>query len=540
MTKYDAIVVGAGAGGGVAAAVLSEAGKSVLLLERGRDLTDAQIGRDHLRNQRISLYGHNAGPDIDGNPRTSEGGRVIRPHEWGYQNNAACIGSGTRVYAGQAWRFMPQDFRMASIYGVPEGSSLADWPLDYDELAPYYEQVEWQLGVCGDHRGMTHLPDYRRPYPMPALPLPSKSRVFLDALESLGWGGLRMPRLINSAPYNGRPACVYCQHCFGFACPSDAKNGSHNTGIPRAIASGNCTVRSQVMAKKLLMTPGGAVKGVAVIDESGVESDIEARIVVLSCGAVETARLLINSATSREPNGIGNDSDLVGRNLQGHYYPCAFGLFPFDIYGDGIGPGGSVATCDFNHGNGDIIGGGMLADCDIGLPIVVYRRPFPNGIPRWGAAAKQFMRENFRRVSDIMGPVHEIPNPDARVRINPKVKDRYGIPVAHLSGKAHPETVRTAAFMFERAKDWLREAGATTIWGDPPPAYLSGGQHQAGTCRMGDDPDSSVVDRFCRVHSQDNLFVADGSPHVTNGGFNPSQTIMALAWRTAENIAETW
>ena len=540
MKKYDAIVIGSGAGGGVAAAVLAEAGKSVLLLERGRDLSDAEIGRDHLRNQRISLYGHNAGPDIDGNPRTSEDGRVIRPHQWGYQNNAACIGSGTRVYAGQAWRFMPQDFRMASIYGVPAGSSLADWPLDYDELAPYYEKVEWQIGVCGDHRGMTHLPEYAKPYPMPALPLPSKSRVFQDALGSLGWGSLRMPRLINSVPYNGRPACVYCQHCFGFACPSDAKNGSHNTGIPRAIASGNCTLRSGVMAKKLLTTPGGAVKGVTVVDAAGVESDIESRLVVLSCGAVETARLLLNSATKQEAKGIGNRSDMVGRNLQGHYYPMAMGLFPFDIYGDGIGPGGSVATCDFNHGNGDLIGGGMLADCDIGLPIVVWRRPFPAGVPRWGKAAKQFMRDNFRRISDIMGPVHEIPTPDARVRINPRVRDRYGIPVAHLSGKAHPETVRTAAFMHERAKDWLREAGATHIWGDAPPAYLSGGQHQAGTARMGDDPAQSVVDRFCRVHSHDNLFVADGSPHVTNGGFNPSQTIMALAWRTAENIARKW
>ena len=388
MKKYDAIVIGSGAGGGVAAAVLAEAGKSVLLLERGRDLSNAAIGRDHLRNQRISRYGHNAGPDIEGNPRTSEDGRVIRPHQFGYQNNAACIGSGTRVYAGQAWRFMPQDFRMASIYGVPEGSSLADWPIDYAELAPYYEKVEWQLGVCGDHTGMTHLPDYAKPYPMPALPLPSKSRVFQDALESLGWGSLRMPRLINSVPYNGRPACVYCQHCFGFACPSDAKNGSHNTGIPRAIASGNCSVRSQVMAKRLLTTPGGAVKGVTVIDENGGESDIESRLVVLSCGAVETARLLFNSATKQEPKGIGNCSDLVGRNLQGHYYPMAMGLFPFDIYGDGIGPGGSVATCDFNHGNGDIIGGGMLADCDIGLPVVVWQRPFPGGCPTLGRCGK--------------------------------------------------------------------------------------------------------------------------------------------------------
>ena len=539
MSQYDVIVVGSGAGGGVAAAVLAEAGKSVLLLERGRELSTEDIGRDHLRNQRVSLYGHNAGPDIDGNPRTSEDDRVIRPHEPGYLNNAACIGSGTRVYAGQAWRYMPQDFRMASIYGVPEGSSLADWPISYDDLAPFYERVEWELGVCGDDRTMYHLPRYHKPYPMPALPLPDKSRVHLKGLEALGWRALRMPRLINSIPYNDRPACAYCQHCFGFGCPNDSKNGSHNTTIPRALRSGNCELRSQVMARELLISDAGSVKGVSVVEADGAERVFTAEVVVLSCGAVETARLLLNSASGREPNGIGNNSDQVGRHLQGHYYPGASGLFPQDIY-DGLGPGASIATCDFNHDNSDIIGGGMLTDSDVCTPIVVWKSQYPPDAPRWGIEAKRFMRENFRRINDINGPVHEIPHSDGRVTINTKVRDRYGIPVAHLSGTTHPETVRTATFMHERAREWLRASGAIKVWGAKPVLGLSGGQHQAGTCRMGEDPATSVVDKWCRVHSHDNLFVADASPHVTNGGFNPAETIMALAWRTGENIVKSW
>ncbi len=552
MSDYDAIVVGSGAGGGVAAAVLAEAGKSVLLLERGRNLSFEAVGRDHLRNQRMPVYGHNAGPDIDGNPRTIEADsfpilvgqalgdlRLLRPHEPGYQNNAACVGSGTRVYAGQAWRFMPQDFRMASEYGLPKGSSLADWPITYEDMAPYYEKVEWEIGICGDHRTMTHLPAYDRPYPMPALPLPHKSGIHKRGLESLGWQWLRVPRLINSVPYNDRPGCINCQHCVGYACPADAKNGSQNTTVPRALRSGNCTLRAEVMVERLDSSDGGRITGVTVIDAAGERQTYTADVLVLSCGAVETARLLLNSATRHEPTGIGNSGDQVGRNLQGHYYPGAAGLFP-DVMFDGVGPGCSIATCEFNHGNDGIIGGGFLGDEDIVTPITLWKRFYPPDAPRWGIEAKRFMRDNFRRINDVTGPVQEIPSPEARVTVNPRVKDKYGIPVVHLSGKTHPETVRSARFMHERAKEWLLASGATKVWGKPPPRYLSGGQHQAGTCRMGEDSATSVVDPFCRVHSHDNLFIADGSPHVTNGGFNPVETIMALAWRTAENIVKRW
>jgi choline dehydrogenase-like flavoprotein len=150
------------------------------------------------------------------------------------------------------------------------------------------------------------------------------------------------------------------------------------------------------------------------------------------------------------------------------------------------------------------------------------------------------MRENFTRVLRVTGPVQEIPSPDARVTLDPTVRDRWGMPVARLSGTTHPETVRTATFMHARTREWLIAAGATQLWGKPPRLRISGGQHQAGTCRMGDDPQASVVDRNCRVHGYDNLYIADGSVHVTNGGFNPVLTIIALAFRTAEHVARVW
>jgi choline dehydrogenase-like flavoprotein len=541
MSHYEVIIIGAGAGGGVAAQVLAEAGKRVLLLERGRHLSYQDLGRDHLRNHRHFPYGQNAGPDMDGQPRTiatPDGGyRVTRPNEGAYQNNAATVGGGTRVFGAQAWRFMPQDFRMASLYGVPDGSSLADWPITYEDLAPYYERVEWEIGVCGDSDEMSHLPAYARPYPMPPLPMTERGRINRRGAQALGWPVVTPPMLINSVPFGGRAACVHCQHCVGFPCPTDAKNSTYSTAIPRAVATGHCALVPGVMVERITTDATGHATGVAYFDSQFRRVEVSAEVIVVAGGASETARLLLNSASDTAPGGLGNAHDQVGRHLQGHVYPRAVGLFEHPVW-DGVGPGVRTATCQFNHGNDGIIGGAMLADDFVTLPIVVWNSLLPPDVPRWGLENKRFMRDAYRRLNDITGPVQEIPTPDLRVTLNRAVRDQWGIPVAHFSGAIHPETRRAADFMLARAKEWLQAAGAVRVWGFP--GGQPSGQHHAGTCRMGDDPHTSVVDRWCRVHGHDNLFVADASVHVTNGGFNPVLTIMALAYRTAHHIAQTW
>lgn len=543
MSNYDVIVVGAGAGGGVAAAVLAQAGKRVLLLERGLHISDRDDPRDHLRNQRFSRHGHNAGPDMTGNPRVlvEVGGqiRTILPHQPGYHNNAAAVGGGTRVYGAQAWRFLPDDFRMASRYGVPAASSLADWPITYEDLASYYELAEWEMGVAGDGAASARHWPRRTGFPMPALPLTTQGRALQAGAARLGWSSLPIPALINTAPFNGRPACTHCQHCVGFPCPVDAKNGTHNTAIARALATGRCDLVAEAMVARIDTDPAGQVTGVTYFDSHGLPQSVKAEVVVVAAGAIETARLMLNSATARHPSGLGNQYDQVGRHLQGHYYPAAVGIMPEPVY-DGIGPGISIATIQFNHGNADLIGGGMLANEFIELPINFWYRNLPPELPRWGLENKRFMREYYTRVLRVTGPVQEIPNPDARVSLDPDVQDRWGLPVARLSGTGHPETVRMAVYMAERARDWLTAAGAERVWTQVPGQILSAGQHQAGTCRMGTDPRVSVVDAWGRVHGHSNLFIADGSVHVTNGGFNPVLTILALAYRTAQHIAETW
>lgn len=543
--RYDAIVVGAGAGGSVAASVLAEAGLQVLVVERGSWLRYHEIGSDHTRNHRFSKYGHNTGPALDGHPRTllSDSGeeRIAAPHEGHYHNNAMTVGGGTRVYGAQAWRFHSDDFRMATRYGIPDGSSLRDWPIRYDELEPYYERAEWEVGVSGDGHAHPGRGSRQRPYPMPPLPRTLEAERLARAAAQLGWDAGPVPLLINSVERDGRPACGRCGQCVGFACPTDSKNGGHNTMLLRAIQSGNCDLICDTMVERIDTEAGKHATGVRLVQELAGKLErrqVRSGHVVVAAGAIESARLLLQSASDAEPDGIGNRNGQVGRHLQGHVYTGAYALFDEPVQ-DGLGPGVSIATCRFAHGNGNgIIGGGMLANEFTRLPLIHWNRALAPDAVRWGIAGKIMMRDSYLRTSHVQGPIQEIPTPESRVRLSPTVKDRFGLPVAQLSGSVHSESLRAAAMLAEQAETWLWAAGARQVWRTRPGGGLSAGQHQAGTLRMGDDPSSSVTDRFGRIHGYDNLWVSDGSLHVTNGGVNPVLTILALAFRTAEMLVK--
>lgn len=543
--RYDVIIVGAGAGGSVAAAILAEAGRRVLVVERGSWLRYSEVGNDHLRNHRLSKYGHNTGPDTIGYPRTmvfeNGGERITVPYEGDYHNNAMTVGGGTRVFGAQAWRFHADDFRMATRYGVPEGSSLSDWPISYDELEPYYERAEWEVGVSGDGEAHPSYGKRRRPYPMPALSRTMEAELLSRGAAKLGWEVGPVPLLINSVERDGRPACGRCGQCVGFACPTNSKNGGHNTMLVRALATGSCDLICDTIVERIVTINGMHASGVSLAQEtkgSFQRRQVQAEHVVVAAGAIESARLLLNSSSDAEPEGIGNRNGLVGRNLQGHVYSGAFGLYD-EPFQDGLGPGVSIATLRFAHGNGGgIIGGGLLANEFTRLPLIHFYRALAPDAPRWGIAGKDAMRTSFLRTSQLMGPIQEIPNPEARVRLSKTVKDRYGIPVAMLSGVVHPESIRASRMLAQKAEEWQRASGARQVWRAEPGTGLSGGQHQSGTLRMGEDPSTSVTDPSGRVHGYDNLWVCDGSVHVTNGGVNPVLTIMALAFRTSDKLVK--
>ena len=540
LKHVNAVIVGAGAGGGVAAKELAAGGLSVVLLERGKWYTAADCRKDDLRNQRTSPLGNNSGPDEERNPRVvvdlNGQERVVLPSEGGYSNNAACVGGGTFTYGAQAWRYQEKDFRMATTYGVPEGSTLSDWPISYADLEPFYEKAEYEIGVSGDVTPDPFHGPRRRPLPMPPLPVNREYGILKPAAQRLGLHPFDIPMLRNSVPYNGRPPCMQCRWCVGFACEVNAKCGTQNTAIPAALATGNCELRTGCMAREVTTNARGVVTGVAYYDADERLREQTADIVIVSSAAVESARLLLNSKSKMNPAGLGNRYGWVGRNLQGHAYSGAWGLFDFDTYDD-IGPGANIAVCDYNHGNDGLVGGAMLANEFIRLPYQ-FVSAIPPGVPQWGQGHKDFMRQCYRRSIAIQGPTQEIPIAESRVEVDAKVKDFWGLPVARLSGGKHPKTMETAAAMAEKAEAWLKAAGAIRTWKKLPGKGTSGGQHQAGTCRMGDDPRTSVVDKYCRVHDHDNLYVIDGSVHVTNGGFNPVLTIMATAYYAAERIVK--
>lgn len=536
--QTEVVIVGAGAGGGVVACELAEAGVEVLLLERGKHQDFDDHENDELYSQRTIVLGNAFGPDSERYRRVVESPdgktRVVRANDWAYNNIAACVGGGTLSYGAMAWRFMPQDFRMKSTYGDVEGSTLDDWPISYEDLEPYYTKAEYEIGVSGDDVDNPYGPPRSKPYPMPAFPYNLVGNLIAGHAKAMGLNPFPIPMLRNSMPYKGRNACRHMRTCVGYACPVGAKGGTQNTVIPRAIASGNCDLRTDCQVTKVCVDEKGKATGVEYFDPEGQSVRVEAKRVVLSASATETARLLLNSKHRLFPNGLGNNNDWVGRNLQGHAYSGATGLFD-DIVYDDVGPGATMALCDYNHGNPGIVGGAMLANEFIRMPYA-FTRIRPEGSKRWGKAHKDFQRHYFKRHIPMKGPVQEIPNFESRVRIDPRVKDAWGNPVLRISGQKHREDLKTGQFIAEKAAEILKQCGAKEVWVDPTGPGVSGGQHQAGTCRMGDDPKTSVTNKYGQLHDIENLHIADGSLHVTNGGFNPALTIMALGFWVSDHL----
>ena len=535
----DAVVVGSGAGGGCAAKVLACAGIKTIILERGEWAKTDVFGEDDLASQRS--------PHLCQGPG-SGGTRTLKSH---YHDNgsfgvvvpwnAACVGSGTVTYGAMAWRFLETDFKLKTHYGELPDSSLEDWPITYDDLEPYYYQAEREVGVAGSNEGNPFAAPRKQPFPMPPFALDPESQLVWDVGKKMGLHPFHAPFLRNSVPYNGRPACIHQHACVGFQCPIDAKNGSQNTVIPVALASGNCELRIRAMVTELVVDDAGRLTGVRYVDEEDQVHEITAKIVVVAGGSNATARLLMTSRSKLFPDGAGNNNDMVGRNITSHAYVDARGFMDHDLY-SAAGPGTGTAFMDFSHDNEGFIGGGVFHSDFRWVPSI-FATAWWKDAPTWGKANKDFIRTHYRRMIRLCGPIQQIPRLENRIRLDTKRKDYWGIPLMVTEGAEHPNDAKARCFLSDKCAEVLRACGAKNIQqgsNDPNPhkGWHHGGQHQSGSCRMGSDPKKSVTDKWARVWDFPNLFIADGSVHVSNGGMNPVLTIMALAFRTASHIVE--
>ena len=384
LNHVQAVIVGAGAGGGVVAKELSTAGLRVVLLERGKWHSAADCRKDDLRNQRTAALGNGFGPEEEGNPRVlvdDRGEHIARPERPRiFNNNAACVGGGTFSYGAMAWRYMEQDFRMRTTYGAVEGSTLDDWPIAYRISSRTTRRPNGRWAS----RATTATTSSRRRGGSPSRCLRCRrTRSTRCSVRPRNGSGC----ILSISRCCGTPsrttaggACMRCRWCVGFACELNARTGTHNTVIPKALATGNCELRTGCMTKEILLDDSGRARGVAYFDAEGRLQEQTADLVIVSGGAVESARLLLNTRHRLFPNGLGNRYDWVGRNLQSHSYTGAVGLFDFDTYDD-LGPGASIAICDYNHGNPGLAGGAMLANEFIRLP---YQ--FMGLVPPWVAA----------------------------------------------------------------------------------------------------------------------------------------------------------
>jgi choline dehydrogenase-like flavoprotein len=532
--SVDFVIVGSGAAGGALARELARANLSVVVLEQGPRLFPADFEHDELK------YWFMAGitADVRVSPqtfrsdstKTAEVPKVRDPLVY-----ARAVGGSTLHYTANYWRFHEIDFRERSVLGEITGTGFADWPISYAELEPYYTKVDWEVGVSGLAGVCPFEPPRTRGYPMPPLPVKSSGVLFERGAKKLGLHPVPAPMAINSVAYNGRPGCVHCGFCHGFACEVMAKASTLTTLIPQAEETGNCEVRAGSYVSRIETDKRGRATGVAYFDGQKREHFQRAKAVIVAANGGETPRLLLNSANSAFPQGLGNSSGLVGKYLMFNVTSRAVGTFEHEL-----NEYKSVQVTRILHDyyssdpKRGFYGGGGL-DARIGpQPTTWAIRTAAEG-PAWGAAFKERLRE-FPRSMQIACHSTSLPLESNNITIDPTVKDAWGIPAIRVTYRDHPDDLSTSRFLQDRGAEILDAAGALRVT-KPPVTDSTLAFHLLGTCRMGDDPKKSVVDRHHRSHDIRNLFVCDGSSLVTSGRGQPTMTIQALALRAGEHIA---
>jgi choline dehydrogenase-like flavoprotein len=499
----DVLNVGAGACGSLLAKELSSRGFSVVVLEAGR-----RFGTDELQNSEAN------------------GGRIL----WNEQRNfvgkdfvipkaGTGVGGGTLAWLGVMPRFHREDFCTRSTEGVGE-----DWPLGYDELRPYYEKVEREFGVAGECG-----PFAPEPYELPMQPhrMNWHAQVLARGARSLGAQPFAPPIAINSAEYDGRPACVYCGWC-GSGCPTGAKATATNTYLARAEQAG-ARVISDVFVHRVNYDAGrGRVTGVNYLDSQRREHQVNARLVILAAHAIENPRVLLLSANATFPDGLANSSGMVGKNFMSHPTWQVFGTFDEPVNAFKGMQMGHVMVQDFYKPDArrDYARGFIL------LSYMMTPITYANLSGTFaGMELKDFLHD-YAHTAAWWAHAEGLPDERNTITLDPEIKDARGLPAARVTYEWGANDLKLAAAARDKAAEMMTASGARKVR-----IGLNYGAHAMGSCRMGNDPRTSVVNAFCQSHDVPNLYIADTSVFVTGSGVNPTLTAMAIASRASEHIA---
>lgn len=548
-SAHDVVVVGSGAGGGAAAWALARQGVRVLVLEAGPrfdPFKDYRLATDDWEQHRFpekagSQGRHTFAPMQPLEARWNDlrswnhqSGRMVggdRRQPFAY-HHVRGVGGSTLHFTGEAHRLNPRAMRMRSRFGV-----AADWPFDYDELEPWYLMAERVVGVAGPTTDRQR--PRSAPYPLRAHRMSHASERLAEGCRHLGLSWTPNPLAALSAPYDGRPSCNYCGNC-GRGCPRTDKGSVDVTFLRQAAATGRCEIRPGCEVSRIETDDGDRVKGVVYVDVRGAAHTVAARALVVACGAVETPRLLLLSRDARAPDGLANESGQVGRNFMETLFWMSSALYPKPL-GSHRGLPADGICWDYNAPDSipGVIGGCRFAsgtaEADLLGPINYATRV----VAGWGKAHKQAMRETFGRVLSVGSIGESLPNPGSRVDLDPTARDTQGRPLARIHSHLPEGELKRLAFMAGKCREILKAAGAGPVFEEYGTYDTFSATHVFGTCRMGVDPRSSVVDPHGRSHRWRNLFIADASVFPSSGGGeSPSLTIEALAIRSADHLRD--
>jgi len=540
----DVCIIGSGAGGGPMALELSKAGFKVVVLEKGKHHKRSEFVHDEILMSRRNFFV----------PFPWDEPHLVRHGDGKFEHSnegwtANVVGGGTVHMSAFFWRLHPIDFKLRSTLGKVEGANLVDWPISYESFVPYYDKAEKAVGVSGKRTEHPFAPPRTTEFPTPPLDEHPISKEIDRVGKQLGWHPFPTPRGITSRLYGDRGACSYCALCGSYGCEMGAKGSSLEAFLPGAVATGNCEIRAECMATEVEVDPKTKkATRVVYLDAKGQRQSQDAKVIVLACTAIESARLLLNSKSNAFPNGLANNNGLVGKNLVFSSFGEARANFRMSKrkkswpWLSDPAPFVQRTLADFYLMPDSRFGfrkGGLIS--------FLWRHPNPifAGLSIAGTHGKQALmgkelKDALREYRDTKTLQFEtfgeyFATDGSYVSVDDQVKDMHGLPVASITINRHPQDIAQVKFLVERGMEVLQalEPDSSEVTGYHGETKIL----QGGTARMGKDPAQSVLDPNCRAHEVPNLYVSDGSFLPTSGGAAITLTIMANSFRVADHLA---